>query len=119
MKMNQKQFRIGELATNLNVERFVIRFWEKEFGIASSRSEGGQRFYNHDDLEKFKLIKELLHDKGFTIAGAKKLLQDTTSPTHILGSTKTTMMNDLTKQDDIAEKLRALHKQLCKLYELL
>ncbi|NBV40709.1 MerR family transcriptional regulator, partial [bacterium] len=29
MKMARKQYRIGELAKELNVERFVIRFWEK------------------------------------------------------------------------------------------
>ena len=72
MKMQKKQFRIGELAKNLEVEKFVIRFWEKEFNVTGSRSEGGQRFYEEKDLEKFRSIKTLLYDQGFTIAGAKK-----------------------------------------------
>ena len=33
MKMEKRKFRIGELAKLLEVERFVIRFWEKEFSI--------------------------------------------------------------------------------------
>ena len=33
MKMEKKKFRIGELAQKVGVERFVIRFWEKEFGL--------------------------------------------------------------------------------------
>jgi DNA-binding transcriptional MerR regulator len=74
--MEQKHFRIGELAEKLNVEKFVIRFWEKEFNIQSHRSEGGQRFYNVKDYERFQRIKTLLYEEGFTIAGAKKVLQE-------------------------------------------
>lgn len=75
MRMEKRKFRIGELADHLNVERFVIRFWEKEFNIKSQRSVGGQRFYNEDDLSKFKAVKELLYEKRFTIAGAKQMLK--------------------------------------------
>ena len=74
MKMEKKKIRIGELAESLSVERFVIRFWEKEFGLSSTRSEGGQRFYTEEDLAAFIRIKELLYNLGFTIQGAKKQL---------------------------------------------
>ena len=74
MHMEERHFRIGQLAKELNVERFVIRFWEKEFQLSSHRSSGGQRFYIQKDLDTFKLIKQLLYEKGFTIAGAKKVL---------------------------------------------
>lgn len=74
MKMEKRKFRIGELAEHLNVERFVIRFWEKEFNFKAHRSHGGQRFYDEHDLQKFQAIKELLYHKKFTIAGAKQHL---------------------------------------------
>ena len=45
MKMEKRKFRIGELARQLSIEKFVVRFWEKEFNLESDRSEGGQRFY--------------------------------------------------------------------------
>ncbi len=76
--MSKKQFRIGDLADELKVKKFVIRFWEKEFDIQSDRSQGGQRFYTTEDLKKFLLIKDLLYAKGFTIAGAKKQLESLT-----------------------------------------
>ena len=76
MKMQKRQFRIGELATHLSVEKFVIRFWEKEFDMRTIRSNGGQRFYDERDVEKFTMIKHLLYDKGFTIAGAKQQLKE-------------------------------------------
>src|SRR3972149_9343706 len=74
--MSKRQFRIGDLAQELKVKKFVIRFWEKEFGIESDRSQGGQRFYTTDDLKTFMTIKDLLYNQKFTIAGAKKQLDD-------------------------------------------
>lgn len=120
MKMQKRQFRIGELAKHLAVERFVIRFWEKEFGVKSHRSPGGQRFYSEQDLQKFKRIKELLYDRGFTIAGAKKMLQEKNSD--IIASKKTTLVqinqpSALPKK--VNEKLINIQQQLLKLKELL
>lgn len=74
MRMEKRKFRIGELAEHLSVEKFVIRFWEKEFNVRPTRSDGGQRFYDEDDARIFAAIKELLYDRGFTIAGARKEL---------------------------------------------
>ncbi len=67
---------IGEVAKNLNIKPFVIRFWEKEFNLKSRRSAGGQRSYSRKEIEEIAMIKTLLHDQGFTIAGAKKHLQE-------------------------------------------
>ena len=53
LRMSKKEFRIGELAKELRVKKFVIRFWEKEFGFKSHRSEGGQRFYTQGDFRTF------------------------------------------------------------------
>ncbi len=91
MRMQPRQFRIGELAQALGVERFVVRFWEKEFGLRSTRSEGGQRFYEERDLTTFKLIKKLLYEDGLTIAGAKKVMRDKATITTVVPSHITTM----------------------------
>ena len=73
--MSKKKFRIGELAKELQVKKFVIRFWEKEFELKSDRSQGGQRYYTHEDFKAFNTIKYLLYKQGFTIAGAKTQLE--------------------------------------------
>ncbi|MCK4651312.1 MerR family transcriptional regulator [Candidatus Babeliales bacterium] len=75
IRMNKRKFRIGELSKKLKVKKFVIRFWEKEFELKSSRSEGGQRFYSQKDLDTFATIKDLLYNKKFTISGAKNQLE--------------------------------------------
>jgi DNA-binding transcriptional MerR regulator len=128
MKMQKRKFRIGELAKILNVERFVIRFWEKEFLLKPTRSEGGQRFYDEKDLERFKQIKELLYEKGFTIAGARKQLKFKlnvpTNNTTIIASQKTTFdveekQPKVQDKASIEEQIIQLQKQLLKLRELL
>ncbi|MCK4517253.1 MerR family transcriptional regulator [Candidatus Babeliales bacterium] len=73
-QMSQKKFRIGDLSRKLQVKKFVIRFWEKEFALPATRSEGGQRYYTQNDLKTFNTIKYLLYNQGFTISGAKSQL---------------------------------------------
>ena len=122
MHMEERHFRIGQLAKELNVERFVIRFWEKEFQLSSHRSSGGQRFYIQKDLDTFKLIKQLLYERGFTIAGAKKFLFTKTKDPY-LASQKTTLEPEpekvITVPHTTLEKLEAVQKQLLLLRELL
>jgi len=129
MKMEKRKMRIGDLADQLGVERFVIRFWEKEFGIRARRSSGGQRFYTQKDAHRFAQIKELLYNKKFTIAGAKKFLNgevDGVLPeAHIIASQITSMEPALvTTDEDIVseETAHVAHAQLLalqkKLYEL-
>src|SRR5438552_10021510 len=114
MRMQKVQFRIGQLAKQLSIEKFVIRFWEKEFNLSTNRSDGGQRFYSQEDLEQFKMIKSLLYEQGFTIAGAKKHLE---APAKVVGSRKTTLQKE--NWQELNEQLFNLRKQLLKLQELL
>lgn len=112
--MSMKQFRIGQLAQELEVERFVIRFWEKEFCLKPHRTQGGQRFYTQKDLDTFKKVKALLYDQGFTIAGAKKALQE-----KFIGSKKTKMLSHEEEVATIKHNLMRLKKQLLILQDLL
>ena len=126
MKMEKRKFRIGELAKLLEVERFVIRFWEKEFSIKSHRSEGGQRFYDEKDYEKFQQIKILLYEKGFTIAGARKQIEKTPELPNLIiqASQKTTVNEELVESQKeeikfLSDQILKLQKQLIKLKEIL
>lgn len=126
MKMEKNKIRIGDLAKQLNLEQFVIRFWEKEFGLISKRSVGGQRFYKTKDVAKFLTIKELLYDKGYTIAGAKKYFEENkaTISKNIIAASKiesetTTNEKENKLDNDIIEKLIELQHKLIRIRELL
>ncbi len=72
-------FRIGEVADLVGVERYVLRYWESEFPqIVPSKSSSQHRMYRREDVDLFRVIKRLLYEEKFTIAGAKQKLMQTT-----------------------------------------
>ena len=74
---NKLYFRIGEVSKLLEVEPYVLRYWESEFPeIKPSKSKSGQRLYKRRDVELLLKIKELLYGERYTINGARKRLKD-------------------------------------------
>ena len=72
----KRYFRIGEVSSITGMEPYVLRYWETEFPkINPARSRSGQRLYKKRDVEIILEIKDLLHRRRFTIAGAKQHLK--------------------------------------------
>lgn len=72
---NKLYFKIGEVAKFAEVATHVIRYWESEFDqIKPKRANSKQRLFRKEDVLLILKIKELLHNQGFTISGAKKFL---------------------------------------------
>ena len=68
-------FRIGEVSKILDVEPYVIRFWETEFRtVKPVRTKTAQRLYRKNDVQELLKIRDLLYFQRFTIDGAKKQL---------------------------------------------
>jgi DNA-binding transcriptional MerR regulator len=68
-------FRIGEVSEITGVKPYVLRYWESEFRLLRpNKNKSGQRVYRRRDVETALEIKDLLHQRKFTIAGAKKWL---------------------------------------------
>jgi DNA-binding transcriptional MerR regulator len=69
-------FRIGEVSSLVGVDPHVLRYWESEFKVIKPRrAKSKQRLYRRKDVENLLRIKTLLHDDGYTIAGARRLLK--------------------------------------------
>jgi len=69
-------FRIGDVATLLDVPAYVLRFWETEFPQLKPNKGGtGQRLYRKKDVEMALRIKSLLYDEGYTIPGARQVFK--------------------------------------------
>jgi len=76
---------IGEVAKELglvdkktgNLQTHTIRYWETQFKqIKPKIKAGGRRYYSLNDLKIITHIKFLLKEKGLTISGVKKALND-------------------------------------------
>ena len=55
-------------------QNHILRYWEKEFKILKPKMINNRRYYSPEQIEKFKLVKFLLKEKGFTINGAKSII---------------------------------------------
>lgn len=69
-------FRIGEVSDIAGVPPYVLRFWETEFKqLKPKRTDAGQRLYRRQDVVLVLIIKDLLYNRKFTIAGARQSLR--------------------------------------------
>jgi DNA-binding transcriptional MerR regulator len=69
-------FRIGDVARICGVEPYVLRFWESQFPALKPNKGGtGQRLYRRREVELAVRIKQLVHDQGYTLAGARQALE--------------------------------------------
>ncbi|MFY7670297.1 MerR family transcriptional regulator [Tenacibaculum sp. MEBiC06402] len=72
----KRYYRIGEVAKAFNVNASLIRFWEGEFDIIKPKKNAkGNRLFTQQDIENFKLIYNLVKERGFTLDGAKQKLK--------------------------------------------
>lgn len=68
---------IGDAAALLDLETYVLRFWESEFPeLRPLRTPKGQRRYAPEHIELLRRIRHLVHEKGFTLDGARRALAD-------------------------------------------
>ena len=69
-------YKIGEACKILEIQPYVLRYWETEFPfLKPNKSKSGQRVYSDREIDIIRRIKELLYEEGYTIAGAKKKLE--------------------------------------------
>ena len=70
-------YRIGEVSELTGVKPYVLRYWESEFRwMAPQKSRSRQRLYRKKDIETIRLIRRMLHEEKYTIAGARKRLRE-------------------------------------------
>ena len=76
---------IGEITRELglinkkngNLQTHTLRYWETQFKqIKPKIMAGNRRYYSKKDFEIIKLVKFLLKERGLTINGVKKILDN-------------------------------------------
>ncbi len=69
---------INDVSKKLDVPAYTLRYWEKQFPtvIKPTTGAGGRRYYRGDTVSIINAVKDLLYNRGMTIAGVKKLLKE-------------------------------------------
>lgn len=106
-------FKIGEVAKMAEVPTHVIRYWESEFvAIKPKRANSKQRLFRRQDVELILKIKSLLHLQGYTIAGAKKILENPDQEIKALKENKPPSF-------ETAQRLHGIKLELKKIQQIL
>ena len=73
----KRYFTIGEVSELCGVKPYVLRYWEQEFSqLKPMKRRGNRRYYQHHEVLLIRRIRDLLHEQGFTISGARNQLGD-------------------------------------------
>lgn len=109
---NKLYFKIGEVSELTGVKPYVLRYWESEFNIVKpSKTNSNQRLYRRKEVELILEIKRLLYEDKFTIAGAKKVLQDKTK----VKKSSQLKLDLKNATDETQEVLRTIRKKILKI----
>ena len=99
-------YSIGEVSLMFDVNKSLIRFWEKEFSIIKpKKNKKGNRYFTERDINNFKIIFHLVKERGYTLDGAKKKLRENKEGT--------------IKNVEIVNQLKDIRTQLVAIREVL
>lgn len=74
-KVSDIRYSIEEVSDLTGLKPHVLRYWESEFPqLKPERSRANTRQYRQKDLDLLLHIKKLVHEKAFTLEGARKQL---------------------------------------------
>jgi len=126
-KTTAKYKTIGQVAKELNLidkktghlQTHTLRYWETQFRqIKPSIRAGKRRYYSQKDFKIIKFVKYLLKEKGLTISGVKKILNNPNNQSidqnDVLGVYKPTLGNTSV----IKEKVKNISKIIKELKKI-
>jgi len=75
--MKKLYYTIGEASRLTDVEPHVLRYWETLFQeLTPSKNRAGKRVYKENDIHVILKLKELIQQKKYSTAGARKVLKE-------------------------------------------
>jgi len=68
---------INTVSQELGIPAYTLRYWEKQFPsvVRPVAGAGGRRYYRAEMVARLRTIKDLLYNRGLTIAGVKKMIR--------------------------------------------
>ena len=131
MKINNKNKEayktIGEVARELNLidnktgnlQTHTIRYWETQFKqIKPIIRAGKRRYYSPKDLKIIRQIKFMLKEKGLTIKGVQKILENTKSDSLDLNVDLSVYKPSLKTTKVIKEKTKNISKIISEIKKI-
>ena len=118
---------IGEITKELglidkktgHLQTHTLRYWEKQFKqIRPSIRAGGRRYYSEKNIRIIKIIKSLLKERGLTIKGVKKILNQSKSASLDANIGQGVYKHGLESTNIIKSKIKKISKIIEELKQL-
>ena len=120
--MKKLYYSISEVSKMVELEQYVLRYWEREFDILRpQKNRAGNRIYTEKDIEIIKLIKRLTREDRYTISGARQVLEGLTfeNGLPVLPEETVSTAPELEQIDTLVDDLRSVRQTLVKLLDKL
>ncbi|ACZ48734.1 putative MerR family transcriptional regulator [Anaplasma centrale str. Israel] len=98
---------ISDVAKEVGVEQYVLRFWESKFPQINPIKRRGRRLYDKHNVAAIKKIKHMLYDRGYTIRGAQLELKRRKSTPEVAAEERdglVQLLNHMTNMRDVLLK---------------
>jgi DNA-binding transcriptional MerR regulator len=112
--LDERFYRIGEVAEMLEIEQHTLRYLENSLKLKIMRNERGDRLYTDSDLDTLKLVLQL-KSKGLNTTAIKLALDNTEESSETSVATKdnnTTL--DLVEMVSLARQIREQNEELLR-----
>ena len=119
--INKKYLNISEVSKMLQIEEYKIRYWDSidpktnKFRIEgiSTKSKGGTRYFNKDNIKKLRKLKNILYDgniQNYSIKLAEKILSSNNNLSNEKGnnSVNNQYLYNVKNIEQILNKMRLL-----------
>jgi len=82
-------YKTAEVCKAADVAPYVLKYWLTEFPVlAGDKDKSPNRIFSAREVAIIARIRQLLYDEGFTIAGAKKKIEDELSAGNFEGGAR-------------------------------
>lgn len=100
-------YSIKEVAAMFDVNESTLRYWEQEFPYLKPKTSGPAKIrqYQEKDIKQIRLIHNLVKERGFKLAAAKRIINSNRD-----GAERKEEV--ITRLRGVCSQLQALKKQL-------
>ena len=100
-------YSIKEVAAMFGLNESTLRYWEQEFPYLKPKTSGPAKIrqYQEKDIEQIRLIHNLVKERGFKLAAAKKIINANRNGAERKAEVMTRLIG-------VREELQALRRQM-------
>lgn len=110
----ERLFSIKETSELTDVPAHTLRFWERKIPgfLKPVRTEGGQRRYTTDCLEKIRKLDYYVNHRGLTLVGARRMIEEGIEPASAERELKEKVLADKRVRQAIDEIVDLIRKRI-------